>query len=73
MLISGAGLGLATCIFAMATPGHTPLHLGCMHHNHGPKWHAGHGQAAAPSVIGEAASEVSEDIVERGAASRRGR
>jgi hypothetical protein len=25
--------------------GHTPLHIGCKHHNHGPKWHADHGRS----------------------------
>lgn len=24
--------------------GHTPFHIGCMHHNHGPKWHQDHGR-----------------------------
>ncbi len=24
--------------------GHTPFHIGCLHHNHGPKWHQDHGR-----------------------------
>lgn len=31
---------------AAARPGelHTFLHIGCKHHNHGPKWHQDHGR-----------------------------
>lgn len=45
------GVLVATLIvaagFAVATKksGHTPLHVGCRHHNHGPKWHADHGRS----------------------------
>ncbi len=30
---------------AKPAPGHTPFHVGCKNHNHGPKWHADHGRA----------------------------
>jgi len=26
---------------------HTPFHIGCAHHSHGPVWHAGHGKSAS--------------------------
>lgn len=29
-----------------ATERHMPFHIGCTHHNHGPKWHAAHGRIA---------------------------
>ena len=37
--------GAVALAVAIAEPGHTPLHVACKHHNHGPKWHAGHGRA----------------------------
>jgi len=38
------GLAVAAVLaLAIPAPGHTPLHIGCRHHNHGAKWHADHG------------------------------
>lgn len=37
--------GAAVALLVPAPPGHTRLHIGCLHHSHGPKWHAGHGNA----------------------------
>ena len=37
-------LAVVAIAFGNAEPGHTPLHVGCRHHNHGPKWHADHGR-----------------------------
>ena len=34
-------------LWASASPAcrHTPLHVGCRHHSHGPAWHANHGRS----------------------------
>lgn len=47
VLLFVGGTSLAAFGFiAVATPvGHRPLHIGCLHHNHGPKWHDGHSRA----------------------------
>lgn len=47
------GIALAGAIFvavaaargvAPIEAGHTPFHIGCLHHNHGPRWHQDHGR-----------------------------
>ena len=45
--IVAAGAVAVGAIVTLAAPGtvHTPLHIGCTHHSHGPAWHAGHGRA----------------------------
>lgn len=44
--------------------GHTQFHIGCTHHNHGPKWHENHGR-----ILGQPASRFARP--ERGASETR--
>lgn len=45
VVAAGWGMrGLATPVPGAERARHTPFHIGCKHHNHGPKWHAGHGR-----------------------------
>lgn len=44
IVTTGGGL-LALVVGRAPDAGHTLLHIGCKHHNHGPKWHDGHGRA----------------------------
>ena len=45
-VVGVAGLGGVAAYAMLRVPdGHRPLHIGCTHHNHGPKWHDGHGAA----------------------------
>ncbi len=66
--------GTLAFAIASAAPGHAPLHLGCKHHAHGPKWHAGHSRA-----IGEPQSRFARPepddapLAERAITSPRGR
>jgi hypothetical protein len=39
-----AAVAVAALALGRTEPGHGPLHIGCRHHNHGPKWHADHGR-----------------------------
>lgn len=58
--------GAVALVAANAEPGHTPLHVGCKHHNHGPKWHAGHGRALGEPQSRFARPEpVDEPLAER--------
>lgn len=59
MTIVAAGVALAGAAVVTAmtvrgvTPveaGHTPFHIGCLHHNHGPKWHENHGRILGQPV-----------------------
>ena len=44
--VVGGGLAVgALVMLAAPEPGHGLLHVGCLNHNHGPKWHADHGRA----------------------------
>ena len=43
----GAAVLAAGWLGAQRKPRHTPGHIDCKHHNHGPKWHAGHAKAVA--------------------------
>jgi hypothetical protein len=55
-LVLGAVAGFAALVAAGAmaalqpspAPGHNRFHIGCADHNHGPKWHAGHGRSLVP-------------------------
>lgn len=72
ILASAAGVGVAAAaamaftVSMLASPAlpaapaatHTFLHIGCTHHNHGPKWHAGHGRAA----LGDRRSRARETL-----------
>lgn len=58
LVAAGVALAGASVVTVMAvrgvTPveaGHTPFHIGCVHHNHGPKWHENHGR-----ILGQPAS-----------------
>lgn len=44
--VSAVALALAWGAVAPDRAGgvHTPMHIGCRHHNHGPKWFADHGK-----------------------------
>lgn len=44
LLASGGLATVSALALSAAAPGHTPLHIGCRHHNHGAKWHADHGR-----------------------------
>jgi hypothetical protein len=44
-----AVLAVAALALGRTEPGHNPLHIGCTHHNHGPKWHADHGRILGAS------------------------
>lgn len=44
MLAAVAAGAIAVLAMAQPTPGHRPFHIGCLDHNHGPAWHAGHGR-----------------------------
>lgn len=58
LVAAAIGLAGAAVVTVMAARGvtpveasHTPFHIGCAHHNHGPKWHENHGR-----ILGEPAS-----------------
>lgn len=44
LAVAASGVGVALSL-SQRTAVHTPLHIGCRHHNHGPKWHADHGRS----------------------------
>lgn len=44
-----------------AANGHTFLHIGCKNHNHGPKWHAGHGRSAMGDRRGSASDAAGDE------------
>ena len=46
LALAGVVAGAALALSSPPAPGHTRFHIGCLDHNHGPKWHAGHGRAA---------------------------
>jgi hypothetical protein len=54
VIVGGTGAALAalamrgrTVAADRAAAAHTLFHIGCMHHSHGPLWHAGHGRSAS--------------------------
>ncbi len=70
MIVGACALAVAGSVAAVAlvqtAPGHAPFHIGCTHHNHGPKWYAGHGRAAKGRVDGGGM-----DVRERGITAQR--
>lgn len=67
-----ATVGSAIALAVSAAPsGHLPLHIGCTNHNHGPKWHAGHGRSALGNVPGGEADGAPSDVRRRGIAAQR--
>ena len=51
-----AAAAMTTLAAPPREPGHTPFHVGCKHHDHGPKWHADHGR-----ILGVKRSQDSDD------------
>ena len=70
MVIAG-GLAVGALV-TFAEPGHRPLHFGCLHHAHGPKWHADHGRALGQPPNRFARPDAANpELGDRGITSRR--
>lgn len=44
-----------------AAAAHTPMHIGCRHHNHGPKWFADHGKILGQPGAGALRSRLAAE------------